>query len=125
MKMMFRLNILFLIATILFLIIREKYTENSFQHLSTFLDENIFFNMTKMGVAVLYLSSINVKWQLHYCSFNTFYNMTSLTERMITENLDFLQWIKDFTANNFGIEFDEILRKKYDIGLDIYNSTTI
>ena len=122
MKMMFRLNIIFLIATILFLIIREKYTENSFQHLSTFLDENIFFNMTKMGVAVLYLSSINIKWQLHYCSFNTFYNITSLTERMLTENLDFLQWIKDFT-NNLGIEFDEVLSKKYDIGLDIYKST--
>ena len=118
-KMMFKLSIIFLIVTILFLIIHEKITENSFQHLSTFLDENIFFNLTKMGVAVLYISSINIKWQLHYCSFNTFYNITLLTEQMLIEDLDFLQWIKDFT-NNLGIEFDDILRKKYIIGLDIY-----
>ena len=123
-KLMLYLCIIFGIVTIFFLFLNEKLIENSFQKLSTFLDENIFFNMTKMGVAVLYITSINIKWQLHSCSFNTFYNITELNKQMLIENIEYLKWIRNFT-NNLGKEFDEVVRKKYIISLGIYGTNKI
>ena len=118
-KIMFYLCIIFGLSTIFFLLFHENLVENSFQKLSNFLDQNIFFNMTKMGVAIIYITSINIKWQLHFCTFNTFYNITLLNEEKLIENIAYLQWIKNFT-NNLDIEFDEVVRKKYDIGLHIF-----
>jgi len=121
---MIYLCIIFGIITILFLFLHEKIIENSFQKLSTFLDENIFFNMTKMTVAVLYTTSINIKWQTHSCSFNSFFNITEIYMRMLTENIEYLKWIKNFT-NNLGQEFDEVVDKKYDISLRIFRTNKI
>ena len=113
-KIMYYLCLIFAFTTIIFLFIHEKIIENSFQNLSTFLDENIFFNMTKMGVAVLYITSINIKWQLHNCSLNTFYNLTLLNEEKLIENIIYIQWLKDY-INNFRREFEEVINKEYGI----------
>ena len=118
-KVMFHLCIIFGFTTIFFLIFHQKSVENSFEKLSNFLDKNIFFNMTKMGVAVVYITATNIKWQLHLCNFYPFYNITLLNEEMLVANIEYLQWIKNFT-NNLGKEFDEVVQKKYDIGLNIF-----
>ena len=123
-KIMFILCFIFGIISIFFLIFHEFIIENSFQKLSTFLDENIFFNMTKMSVAILYITSINIKWQLHLYKFQTIYNITLLNEQILIENIEYLRWISNFT-NNLGEEFDEIVHKIYDIKLNIFEEKEV
>ena len=77
--------------------------------------------MTKMTIAVLYITSINIKWQLHSCKLASFYNMSLLYEEMLMENINYLGWIKNFT-NNLGKDYQEILLEKHDIDLRIYGS---
>ena len=112
----------FSISTIILMIKYQKSLEKSFSSLSTFLDENIFFNMTKMTIAVLYITSINIKWQLHSCNLTSLYNMSSLNEEMLFGNIYYLGWIKNFT-NNLGKDYKEILLQKHDIELRIYGSS--
>ena len=50
---MIYLFVIFIIATFFLITYNQKKVETSFNKLSAFLDENIFFNMTKMTVAVL------------------------------------------------------------------------
>ena len=118
---MIYLFVIFIIATFFLITYNQKKVETSFNKLSAFLDENIFFNMTKMTVAVLYITSLNIKWQLHSCNLSIIYNLTSLYEETLKENIIYLGWIKNFT-NNLGIEFQDILMEKHDIILNIYGT---
>ena len=118
---MIYLFVIFIIATFFLITYNQKKVETSFNKLSAFLDENIFFNMTKMTVAVLYITSLNIKWQLHSCNLSIIYNLTSLYEETLKENIFYLGWIKNFT-NNLGIEFQDILMEKHDIILNIYGT---
>ena len=124
-KIMIFLCFVFGISTILLTFYDGKSINNSFLKLSTFLDQNIFFNMTKMGVAVLYITSLNIKWQLHSCNIITIYNnnnISSLYEKMLTENVNHISFIKNFT-NYLGEEYKEILSKRYNVELNIYGTT--
>ena len=121
-RIMIYLCFAFSISTIILMIKYQKSLEKSFSSLSTFLDENIFFNMTKMTIAVLYITSINIKWQLHSCNLTSLYNMSSLNEEMLFGNIYYLGWIKNFT-NNLGKDYKEILLQKHDIELRIYGSS--
>ena len=118
-RIMKYLCFIFGILTIIFMLYNQKSLENAFNYLSLFLDENIFFNMTKMTVAVLYITSINIKWQLHSCNLTSFYNMSSLYEGMLIENINYLGWIKDFT-NNLDIYYQKKLLQKYEVEFNIY-----
>ena len=120
-KIMKYLCILYVVVINILMIIHEKTTENSFSTLSTFLDENIFFNMSKISVAVLYITSINIKWQLHSCNISTDYNLTDLYQDMLSSNIDYLTWIKNF-INNLGKEYDDMLLEKHDIELSVYGT---
>ena len=42
-----------------------------------------------MGVATIYTISVNIRWQLHSCDSNNLYNMTSINELIISENVYF------------------------------------
>ena len=118
---MFYLSIIFVITTISFIIYHEKLIENSFEKLSTFLDENIFFNMTKMGVAVLYITVTNIKWQLDSCNLESpLFNFTLINEHMLSTDVAYLKWIKNF-INNFGIEFYNVVNEKYDIKIAAFS----
>ena len=120
-RIMKYLCFIFVITTILFMIYYQKALESSFFNLSIFLDENIFFNMTKMTVAVLYITSINIKWQLHSCNLTSIYNMSWIYEEILNENIHYLGWIKNFT-NNLGVKYQKILLEKHEIELNIYGT---
>ena len=119
-KIMFYLGFIFIVITISFIIRHERVIENSFEKLSTFLDENIFFNMTKMGVSVLYITTTNIKWQLHSCKLDTSFNITSINEQILLIDVAYLKWIKNFT-NNLVEEFYGIVNKKFDIKMKVFN----
>ena len=120
-KIIIYLCLLFIISTIIFLILNFKLKKESFQNLSNFLDENVFFNLTKMSVAVLYITSINLKWQFHSCNTTNLYNMSSLYKETLSENIDYLIWLKDFTTH-FSQDYKDIVLKKNIIKLNIYGT---
>ena len=120
-KMMKYLCLIFWITTLFFFIYDEQVSKNKFQNLSTFLLQNIHFNITKMNVAVIYITSTNIKWQLHLCQFSGSINMTQLFQKLITETIDYLLIGKNET-NYFHEEYNEIFEKKYNIELRVYGS---
>ena len=120
-QIMIYLCFVFIISSIIFLIVNFKFKKETFQDVSNFLDENIFFNLTKMSVAVLYITSINIKWQFHSCNTSNFYNMTLLYEEVLSENIDYLIWLKDFTTH-FSKDFRKTVFKKNLIDLNIYGT---
>ena len=120
-KMMKYLCLIFWITTLFFFIYNELIWKNNFQKLSTFLFQNILFNITKMNVAVIYITSTNIKWQLHLCQFSGSINMTQIFQKLITETIDYLLIEKNET-NYFHEEYNKILEKKYNIELRVYGS---
>ena len=121
-KMMKFLCLFFWISTLFFFIYDEQLSKNQFHKLSTFLLQNIHFNLTKMNVAVFYITTTNIKWQTHLCDFsNRLVNKTQLFQKLIIETTDYLLIGKNET-NYFYEEYNEILEKKYDIELRVYGS---
>jgi len=121
-KMMKYLCLFFWISTLFFFIYDEQLSKNKFHKLSTFLLQNIHFNLTKMNVAVIYITATNIKWQLHLCDFSgSSINKTQLFQKLIIETIDYLLIGKNDT-NYFYEEYNEILEKKFDIELRVYGS---
>ena len=121
-KMMKYLCLFFWISSLFFFIYDEVISKNKFQKLSNFLLQNIHFNVTKMNVAVIYITTTNIKWQTHLCDFsNSSVNKTQLFQKLIIETTDYLLNGKNAT-NYFYEEYNEILEKKYDIELRVYGS---
>ena len=119
-KIMKFLCFFFYIFTIIFMTYNEKLTKDALINLSKFLEYNIFFNMTKMNVATIYIASTNIKWQLHACNRTSqLVNMTALYEKLILETIDYLLMGKN-EINNFDEEYKFITEKKHDIELNIY-----
>ena len=107
-KMMKYLCLIFWITTLIFFIYDEYVMKNKFHKLSTFLFQNIYFNVTKMNVAVIYITATNIKWQTHLCKFSRSINMTQLFQKLITETIDYLLIGKN-EINYFYEEFKEIM----------------
>ena len=53
-----------------------------------------------MNVAVVYITTTNIKWQTHLCKFSRSINMTQLFQKLITETID----------NNFKGDAKELLK---------------
>ena len=121
-KIMKYLCFFFFAFAIIFMIYNEKLTKDALINLSKFLECNIFFNMTKMNVASIYIASTNIKWQLHACNrSNRLVNMTGLYQKLILETIDYLLMGKN-EINNFDMEYKFITEKKNDIELNIYGN---
>ena len=119
-KIMKYLCFFFYVFTIIFMIYNEKLTKDALTYLSKFLECNIFFNMTKMNVANIYIAATNIKWQLHACNrSNRLVNMTGLYQKLILETIDYLLIGKN-EINNFDKEYKFITEKKNNIELNIY-----
>ena len=119
-KIMIILCLIYIVSTISFMIFSEYLTKIHFINLSNFLEKNLHFNITKMNIAIIYIVSTNIKWQIHSCNLtNPQYNMTSLYEKLIKETIDYLLEGKNKT-NTFSKEYNEILNKQYEFELRIY-----
>ena len=110
------------VSTIGFMIYSNFYISNSFKNLASFLEQNLFFNITKMNIAVVYLASVNIKWELHSCEFSEVpASFTYLQRKVLSETIGYLLTGKNQTKY-FYKEYSDILNKKYDVGLNIYGS---
>ena len=121
-KIMKILGFFFLVVSISFMIFDENATKNSFINLSSFLGHNIYFNMTKMNIAALFIASTNIKWQTQSCERSSkTINLTFLYEKLIYETIDYLLDTKNET-NNFDQEYKNILEKRHETELTIYGT---
>ena len=106
------------------MIILEFWNKNlSFQKLSTFLEQNLFFNQTKIIMAVIYTVSVNIRWYSH----SLYINNTNSPARNwaifykvgISENIESFKFQKNL-SNYLGTDFKDIVKKEFNIELYIY-----
>ena len=108
----------------LILIILEFWNKNiSFQKLSTFLEQNLFFNQTKIIMAVLYIVSVNIRWYSHSLYINNTNcpapNWAIFYKVGISENIESLKFQKNLSIY-LGTDFKDIVKKEFNIELYIY-----
>ena len=121
-KIMKYLGLIFWIATIFFLFYDKSVKIQCFSRLSEFLQQNLNFKITKMNLAIIYIATLNIKWQLHLCyEENSIYNITSLYEKLVKQTVGYIL-VQKKDLNNVFDEYKEIIEKKYEINLIIYGS---
>ena len=121
-KIMKYLGLIFWIATIFFLFYNKSLKIQCFSKLSEFLQQNLNFKVTKMNLAIIYISTLNIKWELHLCYNNYYkYNMTSLYEKLVKQTVGYLLSQKN-SLNSVFDEYKEIIEKKYETNLIIYGT---
>ena len=96
---------------------------SSFESLNQFLEDNLFFNRTKIILGVLYNIIINIRWYSHSLYINNNYCLTSNWSRFyqvgVTENIYTLCDQKNL-SHYLSNEFRNILKKHFNIELYIY-----
>jgi len=122
-KIMKIFGFLFGILTITFMIFDLFQQIESYNKLSTFLVDNLFFNKTKIAVAALYSISVNIRWMSHSLYANSTSclsgNWTKYYEGLLRENLKYLDAQKA-ASSSLGSDFEQILMKKNTIYLDVH-----
>ena len=99
--------------------------KSSFKQLNTFLNDNIFFNNTKIISASLSINGINIRW----LSFSLYLNSTacisgdfvSFYKDLLIQNIDFLESLKN-ELSTLGEHFQKIIFEKHPIEMNIYRS---
>ena len=118
------LCLIFLIVTSFFIIYNEILLKKYFVNISKTLEYNLYFNITKINVGIVYIMVTNIKWELHSCimrSNKNNYNFTKIYDDLITKNIGYILEFKNI-INNFGEEYKDIVNKNHNIGLNIYGT---
>jgi hypothetical protein len=95
----------------------------SYNRLSSFLKDNLFFNKTKIVVASLYTISVNIRYMSH----SFFANSTSCLsgdwvefyKKLLKENLRFLENQKN-ESSYLGSDLEQALYRKHTIELAVH-----
>ena len=122
-KLMRYVCYLFSLMTIIFMIWDLIKKVNSFSLLSGFLLDNLFFNKTKVTIASLYITSVNVRWLSH----SIFENSTSCMhgnwvefyQALLRECLEYAE-IQKNTSNYLDEEFYETMNAKSPVELEVH-----
>ena len=95
----------------------------SFRKLNIFLEDNLFFNRTKIILGVLYSLIINIRWYSHSLYINNYNSMASSWSAFykfgIIENIESLSFQKN-QSHYLSNEFKDILKRKFYVELYIY-----
>ena len=124
-KVIFFLGFIFTAISIIFMIYEFSRNKSSFKQLNTFLNDNIFFNNTKIISASLSINAINIRW----LSFSLYLNSTacisgdfvSFYKDLLIQNIDFLESLKN-ELSTLGEHFQKIIFEKHPIEMNIYRS---
>ena len=122
-KIMKYLCLIFGILTISFMIFDLMQQIKSYNRLSSFLKDNLFFNKTKIVVASLYTISVNIRYMSH----SLFANSTSCLsgdwvefyKKLLKENLRFLENQKN-ESSYLGSDLEQALYRKHTIELAVH-----
>ena len=121
-KIMKILCVFFLITNIFFILLDGEGINNNFTDISIYFEFNQVFIMAKISIGVIYIISLNIKWEIHGClSPVDGYNYTELYETIMTSNIAYLLKVKN-TTNNIGAEFKDIISKEHEAFINIYGS---
>jgi len=122
-KIMKYLCFVYGILTISFMIFDLTQQIESYNKLSSFLKDNLFFNKTKIVVASLYTISVNIRWMSHSLFVNSTSclsgNWVEFYEKLLRENLRYLESQKN-DSSNLGPDFEQTLYKKHTIELSVH-----
>ena len=122
-RLMKILSILYGLVTIAFLVYDSIQNKNNLNDMGEYLKENLYFNHSKIAVAILYFSGLNLKWfkDKHISSEScpnrdcrSFY-----TNIMIEAINDIKTQKENFTK--FYEDFRDILKKEQQMDLELYN----
>ena len=120
---MIYLGVILGILAIIFIILDRYQTEEGFRTMIKFLDDNLYFNNTKIICATLYIIGVNIKWGSHslYLNRDTCINgnFIDFNLELLNTNIDFMQAQKK-EALKLGKEFKTIITEKHLIGINIY-----
>ena len=122
-KLMKLICYLFGFIAIIFMVFELLNQIHSFNNLSDFFLDNLFFNKTKIAVASLYTISVNIRWLSH----SIFENSTSCLhgnwiefyEILLRESLKYIE-IQKNASNYLGEDFSHILTQKFPIELNVH-----
>ena len=126
---------IFGITIILFMALDFFQNKSSFKRLSIFLNQNNFFNETKITFAVLYIDSVNLKWLSHSLYINNTFcpttNWSAFFQRGFSENIKTLEihrkhshylenYFKEIVNNNiitylYIYKYNETLQYNFNI----------
>ena len=122
-KIMKYLCFVFGVLTISFMIFDLMQQIESYNKLTSFLRDNLFFNKTKIIVASLYTISVNIRWMSHSLFANSTSclsgNWAQFYEKLLRENLNLLDNQKN-ESSYLGTDFEQILYKKHTIELSVH-----
>ena len=122
-RLMRILSILYGIITIIFLVYDSIQNKDNLNDMGEYLKENLYFNHSKIAVAILYFSGLNLKWYK-----DGHINLTSCPNRdcrefytniMIEAINDVKTQKENFTK--FYEDFRDILKREQEMDLDLYN----
>ena len=122
-KIMKYLYYIFDVIVIILMVYELFLQKQEFFDLSEFLEQNLFFNQTKITVGAFYSISVNFRWLSHSlymgnvkCPENNWNDYFKLT---FLENVDYIESQRNFSLY-LRKEFKEILDQKREIELYIY-----
>jgi hypothetical protein len=122
-RLMKFLSIIYGIITIIFLVYDSIQNKNNLNDMGEYLKENLYFNHSKIAVAILYFSGLNLKWFK-----DKHINSTSCPNRDCREfytniMLEAINDVKTQKENftKFYEDFRDILKKEQQMDLDLYN----
>ena len=122
-KLMFFLCYLFIALTIILMVIDLLEQRTSFNQLSKFLEDNLFFNNTKVLSAVLYIIGVNIRWAYHslYDESNSclFGDYPSFHKEQLSNIIDYLETKKNDSLYLYQ-DYKNIFYNKQPISLYVY-----
>ena len=122
-RLMKVLSIVYGLITIVFLVYDSIQNKNNLNDMGEYLKENLYFNHSKIAVAILYFSGLNLKWFK-----DKHINSTSCPNRdcrefytgIMTEAINDIKTQKE-NFTKFYEDFRDILKKEQQMDLDLYN----
>ena len=117
---------LFVILTIVLIVIDSNTIESNFEDLRDYLQQNLFFNHSKITVSCIYLSTLNLKWVKDgfipetNCELND--TCSLFYSQLLSDCIDDIKIQKE-NSSKFYEDFKSLLNLAKDIQLDVYNLT--
>ena len=122
-RLMKILSILYGLITIAFLVYDSIQNKNNLNDMGEYLKENLYFNHSKIAVAILYFSGLNLKWfkdgHIESTSCPNRDCRSFYTSIMIEAINDIKTQKENFTK--FYEDFRDILKREQEMDLELYN----
>ena len=116
------------IITIILIILNSNSIENNFNNLNNYLQQNLFFNHSKISISCIYLSTVNLKWLKHgykpsnECLLHKDKTWRNFYSDLLDTCINDVKTQKE-NASSFYHDFKSILSNTRKITLNVYNIT--